>query len=132
MRASDCARGYNRKSVKTASLQISYTELAPGIDLITLAGRIMLGTDNAAVEETITALLKKGRRRIIVDLAGVTHIDSTGIGRFIAALGRVLETGGTLLMAGAAGAVRESFRVTRLDSIFKFYEDVPAARAALK
>ncbi len=118
--------------MKTASLQIAHSELAPGIDLITLGGRIMLGTDNAAVEELIAALLRQGRRRIIVDLSAVTHIDSTGIGRFIAALGRVLEAGGTLLMAGATGAVRESFRVTRLDSIFRFYDDIPAARAALK
>ncbi len=117
--------------MKTASLQLSHSELAPGVDLITLSGRIMLGTDNAAVEETITGLLRQGRRKIIVDLSGVTHIDSTGIGRFIAALGKVLETGGTLAMAGAAGAVRESFRVTRLDTIFRFYDDVAAARAAL-
>jgi anti-sigma B factor antagonist len=118
--------------VKTASLQIAHSEPAPGIDLITLAGRIMLGTDNAAVEEMITALLRQGRRKIIVDLSAVTHIDSTGIGRFIAALGRVLESGGTLLMAGATGAVRESFHVTRLDSIFRFYDDLASARAALK
>lgn len=99
--------------------------------MITLAGRIMLGTDNAAVEEIITSLLRQGHRKIIVDLSAVTHIDSTGIGRFIAALGRVLETGGTLLMAGATGGVRESFRVTRLDTIFKFYADVESARATL-
>ncbi len=118
--------------MKSVSLEIAHSEPAPGVDLITLAGRIMLGTDNAAVEETITELLRRGRRKIIVDLSAVTHIDSTGIGRFIAALGRVLEAGGTLLMAGATGAVRESFRVTRLDSIFRFYDDVEAARAALK
>ncbi len=117
--------------MKPAVLQITHAEVDPGLVVIKLAGKLMLGPESAAVEDLITELLKQGKRRIIVDLSGVTHIDSTGIGRFIASLGRVNEARGALAMAGASGMVREGFRVTRLDRIFRFFPDVEAARKAV-
>ena len=117
--------------MKAASLEISHKQLQPGIAVIAVAGKIMLGTNTAAIEELITELLARGERKIIVDLAGVTHIDSTGIGTFIASLGKVTQAGGALAMANANGLVREGFRVTRLDLVFRFFPDVDSAVAAI-
>src|SRR5512146_508633 len=116
--------------MKTAGLQVSHQEAPSGVVVIALAGKMMLSESNA-VEDLISRLLQEGRRKFVVDLSGVTHIDSTGIGKFIASLGKVGQAGGTLVMAGAAGMVREGFRVTRLDRVFKFYPDVPSACAAV-
>jgi anti-sigma B factor antagonist len=111
-------------------LVIDHKPLSPGVELITAAGRLMLGVESQRIETLTGELLAQGRRRLIFDLAGVTHIDSTGIGRFIAALNLAMRAGATLAIASATGQVRESFRVTRLDSIFKFYDDVETAHAA--
>ncbi len=108
-------------------LQIEHRELKPGVMLITLTGRIMLGAESAQIETLIQELLKQGRRHFVIDLSGVTHIDSTGIGRFISSLNMTLPEGGSLRMAAASGQVRDSFRITRLDTIFKFYPDVESA-----
>ena len=70
-------------------------------------------------------------RKIIIDLSAVTHIDSTGIGRCIAGLNKCMVAGARLHMAGAKGQVREAFRVTRLDRMFKFFDQVPDAQAAI-
>jgi anti-anti-sigma factor len=91
----------------------------------------MLGANPSAIEELIVSLLAQGVRKIVVDLAGVTHIDSTGIGVLIASLGKVTQAGGALAMAGASGVVREGFRVTRLDRVFRFYADRAAALNAV-
>lgn len=117
--------------MKTASIQISHEEVQPGVAVVALAGKVMLGAGTASIEELITSLLAKGDRKIVVDLSGVTHIDSTGIGTLIASLGKVMEAGGTLALAGAGGMVREGFRVTRLDSVFRFFPDVNSAVAGL-
>ena len=117
--------------MKAPSLQISQRQLSPGVAVISLAGKIMLGQASAAIEEQVNEALKAGQKKIIVELSGVTHIDSTGIGRFIASLGQVTAAGGTLVMAGATGVVREGFRVTRLDSVFRFFPDVESAARAL-
>jgi anti-sigma B factor antagonist len=116
--------------MKTAGLQVSHQDLAPDTVVITLAGKMMLG-ESAPVESLILSLLAEGRRKFIVDLSALTHIDSTGIGTFIAALGKVGQAGGALVMAGASGMVREGFRVTRLDKVFRFFPDLDSARAAL-
>ncbi|MCX6625846.1 MAG: STAS domain-containing protein, partial [Acidobacteria bacterium] len=70
-------------------------------------------------------------RNFVIDLSGVTHIDSTGIGRFIAGFNRVFQAKGRLVMAGATGQVRDSFAVTRLDTVFRFYPGPAEALAAL-
>jgi anti-anti-sigma factor len=91
----------------------------------------MLGANTGAIAELVGSLLAQDIRKIVVDLEGVTHIDSTGIGVLIASLGKVTQAGGTLALAGAGGVVREGFRVTRLDRVFRFYADRAAALDAL-
>ena len=111
-------------------MEMSHTEIAPGKVVITLAGKLMMGLESEKIVTLVEDLLRQGKRTIIFDLSGVVAIDSTGIGRCISSLNRVTQAGGTLHMAGAKGQVRESFRVTRLDRVFRFFVDVPTALAA--
>jgi anti-anti-sigma factor len=117
--------------MKAAALQIAHEQPKPGVAVIALTGKVMLGANTGAIGELIASLLAQGVRKIVVDLAGVTHIDSTGIGILIASLGKVTQAGGALAMAGASGVVREGFRVTRLDRVFRFYADRAAALDAV-
>ena len=53
------------------------------ISVVILRGKLMLGEDCFQLEKVIPELLRDGRTKLIFDLSEVTHIDSTGIGRFI-------------------------------------------------
>jgi anti-sigma B factor antagonist len=97
--------------------------------VVALRGKLMLGVDSQQLSDVIPQLLSEGRTKLIFDLSGVTHIDSTGIGRFIDAYSRLMKVSGKMRLAGANGPVRESFRVTRLDTVFSFYPTVDEARA---
>ncbi len=112
-------------------LELSILREEPDTAVIVVTGRIMLGPQSQRIETEVRDLLQAGQRRIIFDLSGVTHIDSTGIGRFIAALNAAMRAGAKLAIAGAGGQVREGFRLTRLDTVFPFFETVEAAREAL-
>ena len=112
-------------------VEITHREVDSGVILIQLAGRLMLGKESQQMETLVMELLAKGHRKFIFDLAGLTHIDSTGIGRFIFSLNKVMQAGGKMMMAGATGHIREGFKVTRLDTGFKFFDTVEAARQAL-
>jgi anti-anti-sigma factor len=116
--------------LKPVQLTIEYREVAPSTALVTLVGRLMLGPEGQEVERLVGDLIGQGYRRFVFDMSGVSHIDSTGIGRCIASLNKIMQAGGKLHMAGAAGQVREGFRVTRLDRVFRFFDDVAAAQAA--
>lgn len=74
-------------------------------------------------------LVDAGRRKLIFDMSGITHIDSTGMGRFIDTYQRLQKVGGDMKLAGATGMVREVFRVTRLDRVFRFYDSVGEAQS---
>lgn len=83
----------------------------------------MLGADSEQLDELVADLLRDGVGDFVFDLAGLTHIDSTGIGRFIAAFNKImLVDGGRMRMVGAQGTVRSAFRVTKLDTVFEFVD----------
>ena len=109
------------------NLTIEHKQMDPGASLITLRGKLLLGPECKQLEALVPELLASGNKTLVFDLSEVTHIDSTGIGRFIDTYGRVKKAGGEMRLAGASGVVRESFRITRLDTVFPLYPTVEAA-----
>jgi anti-sigma B factor antagonist len=111
--------------------QIEYERVKPGMVVVSVRGRLMLGVESHQVENLVERLLAEGERDFVFNLEGLTHIDSTGIGRFIASYNLILEVeGASLRMAAAAGSVRSAFRVTKLDTVFPFFDDVAQAQRA--
>ena len=108
-------------------LDIQQNEVSPGKVAITLAGKIMMGSDSEAIVPMVDDLLNRGKRTIIFDLSGVGAIDSTGIGRFIASYNKIIAAGGEMRMAGAIGHIFQSFHVSLLDQVFAFYPSVEDA-----
>jgi len=108
-------------------MEITQNEVAPGKVIVALAGKIMMGPDSERIVTQVDDLLKKGKRTIIFDLSGVSHIDSTGIGRFISSYNRIMAAGGDMIMAGATGHLFDTFHVSLLDTVFRFYPTVEEA-----
>ena len=108
-------------------LEVECRDVQQSTSVITLRGKLMLGQESAQIDMLVPELLRNGRKNLVFDLTGVTHIDSTGIGRFINAYSTLGQAGGQMRLAGAKGAVRDSFHVTRLDTIFSFFPTVEAA-----
>lgn len=108
-------------------LAVERRDIQPSTALITLSGKLLLGQGSARLAALVPEAIAAGRKNLVFDLHGVTHIDSTGIGRFIDVYTRLAKIGGKMHLAGATGTVRESFRVTRLDTVFSFYATVEAA-----
>lgn len=108
-------------------IEIAQREIAPGTVVITLTGKLMIGPEGDEVVTMVEQNLAAGTRKFIFDLTGVTVIDSTGIGRFIASFNKIMAAGGEMRMAGASGHVMQSFRVSLLDKVFTFYPSLQQA-----
>jgi len=106
------------------------TEDRGPITVIRLSGNLAMGRDSQQVENTVTDLLQRGRINLVLDLAGVDGIDSTGVGMVSFTFSKVKERGGHFRVAGGQGSVREVFRVTLLDTLVPFHESVDAAVAS--
>jgi anti-sigma B factor antagonist len=112
-------------------LDIQAEQIRPGTSLIRLNGKLMMGPESASMESFLAGRLESGDQHLVFDLSGLKQIDSTGIGRFIALFNKLMPLAGTLSMADAQPTVRQAFRVTRLDTVFRFYDNVDAALAKL-
>lgn len=108
-------------------LEIGHSEVAPGIVVVTLTGKLMLGSDGEEIPRIVDDFLRRGKKTFVFDLSGVTVIDSTGIGRFIASYNKIAAAGGEMRMAGATGHLFQSFHVSLLDQVFPFYPTVDEA-----
>lgn len=112
-------------------VHIAHRLSANGTAIVAVSGRLLLGPEGAELEALVGRLIAQGSRRFVFDFGELTHIDSTGIGRCIASLNQVMAASGDLAIACAKGQVREGFRVTQLDRVFRFFDDVASAEAAL-
>src|ERR1051325_11116761 len=77
-------------------LELEHREIQPSTALVTLNGKLLLGQDAAKLAALVPELIAAGHKNLVFDLQGVTHIDSTGIGRFIDAYSRLIKIGGKM------------------------------------
>jgi anti-sigma B factor antagonist len=103
----------------------------PGIVIVSITGRIAIGVAKGQIEEAVVGALKDGVRKIVIDLAHVSYIDSAGVGIIAFCFGKASEVGAQLAVAAADGRVIDIFRVTRVDQVVTFFPDVDSACAGL-
>ena len=110
-------------------LEIQTKPLQPDIVVLELIGRITIGRDCKQLEWSVENLVKEGRKKVIFDLTGVTHLDSTGIGIVVMSAGQLKKAGGELRVAGASAHVEEVLKMTNIDQIVVLPPTTAAAAA---
>jgi len=98
--------------------------------VIELSGRITMGEIIEEFRALWSQAMEAGAKHIVVNMAQVTFLDSSGIGMMIRCHSAITQVGGKLRLAGATGAVRQAFKVTRLDNIFEFHDSEKSALSA--
>ena len=98
-------------------------------NVLPLEGQVDLNV-SAKVTGTINELIKDKPARLVVDLSGVTYIDSSGLAVLIEAMQSVEEYGGIFAIAGLQETVRSIFEIARLDQVFRIFPDVNSALTA--
>lgn len=81
------------------------------------------------MKDAISEALKKGQSKVVIDMEGVSFVDSTGLGSVIAALKQVRSSQGELRLAAPNQQVRVVLELTTLDRIFPYYATVEDALA---
>jgi anti-sigma B factor antagonist len=104
------------------------------VAILDLNGRLSLGEALAfgpgsglVLSETIRELTKKGQKKILLNLAGVTYVDSSGVGQLVGALTTARNQGGDIKLLKPSIHVLDLLRTTKLDGVFDIQEDETAA-----
>jgi anti-sigma B factor antagonist len=95
--------------------------------VLKISGRITLGRDCQQVEWKVEDLVREKKTRIVLDLSGVDHVDSSGVGIIMMCYGKAKKVGGNLRLAGVSGNVERILTAVSLDRIFQFYPTAAAA-----
>jgi len=103
-----------------------------GVTVVDLSGSITLDEGSAMLRKTVKGLAQQGSRRIVLNLGGVTAMDSTGIGELISAYTSLRNAGGELKLLNLTREVHELLRITKLCTVFDIEDDETSAVAGFQ
>lgn len=93
------------------------------VTVLDLKGRLRVGGNTVALHKSIRCLILEKKVLILLNLAGVTYIDSCGLGELVASQISVENKGGEIKLVGLTETLRELLRVTRLLTVFDTYDN---------
>jgi anti-sigma B factor antagonist len=108
------------------SLEVQTRHADGGATIVAPTGRLDVA-GAPTLKDAITEALKNGEPRVVLDLEGVSFVDSTGLGSVIAALKQIRSSQGDLRLAAPNQQVRVVLELTTLDRVFPYYSTVEEA-----
>jgi anti-sigma B factor antagonist len=105
------------------------TQISGDVFILHCEGRIVYGDECAVLRERVVSILT-GSPKIVVNLAGVDHIDSEGVGMLVGLLVSARNRAGDLKLASPGTRVKDLLRRTSLETIFRVYANNDEAVAA--
>jgi anti-sigma B factor antagonist len=101
-----------------------------GVTVVALDGRIVLGEESNALREKIKSMVAEGKKRIVLNMDGVTFIDSAGLGTLVAAHHSAKAQGASLRLCHLGTKFQEVLQITKLMTIFDVYNTEAEAVAS--
>jgi len=98
-----------------------------GVTVVQLVGRVTLGEESNQLRTKLKDLLSRGKTRLVLDLADVTYIDSTGLGTLVAGFTSAQNQGANLKLANLTKRFSDLLNITKLVTVFDVYDTVDAA-----
>ena len=101
-----------------------------GVIVIDLDGRITLGDGSALLRDLIRENLDQGHKKLLLNLAAISYLDSTGLGELVSGYRLVKSNGGELKLLNLNKKVTDLLQVTKLYSVFDIHNDEAQAVAS--
>lgn len=93
------------------------------VTILDMSGKITIGEGNVTLRRAIGSLLKEGKKKILLNLEGVSYIDSSGIGELVSSYTLISRNDGGLKLLKLARPLKDLLAITKLLSVFDTYED---------
>ena len=114
-------------------MQLEIRERNSGdVVLLDLQGRITIGEGSVQLRDSVGNLLSAGRQKIVLNLEGVTYVDSSGIGELVSRYTTTKNQGGQLKLLKLPKKIKDLLMITKLLTVFEIYEDEETALSSFK
>jgi anti-sigma B factor antagonist len=101
-----------------------------GVTIVDVSGRITLREGTLLLRDTVKDLIGEGHKYIVLNLADVTYVDSSGVGELIQAHMDLRKEGGEIKLLNVGKRVRDLLEITKLYGVFDVHEEEGSAIAA--
>ena len=113
-------------SLKAGSRQVD------GVTIVDLNGRIVLGEATTTLREMLQNLLSQGQKKILLNLAEVSYIDSSGLGALVSGYTTLAGQQGHLKLLNLTKKVQDLLQITKLLTVFEVHTDEATAVQSFK
>jgi anti-sigma B factor antagonist len=104
-------------SVKLTTRQVG------DVTVVDAVGRITLGEGASTFRDTIRDLAASGHKKLLLNLAEISYIDSSGIGEMVSGFTTVTNQGGAVKLLNLTKRVKDLLQITKLYTVFEVFDD---------
>ena len=97
------------------------------VTVVDASGKLTLGEGTGSLRTKIRELVEGGSRRILLNMNGVTYMDSSGLGELVASHTTVNRAGGEIKLLNLTRAADDLLKLTKLYTVFETFEDEASA-----
>jgi anti-sigma B factor antagonist len=98
-----------------------------GVAILEPKGKIMGGPDATLLHDKLHDLIEKGQKKVIIDLAKVEWMNSTGLGILISSLTTLKNSQGELKLANVTDKIQSLLTITKLVTVFEAFDSIDEA-----
>jgi anti-sigma B factor antagonist len=93
------------------------------VTILDVTGKMTLGEGDEILKDKVHSLSLQGRKKIVLNLAGVPYIDSAGLGEIVRTYTTVSREGGSLKLLGLTKRIIDLLSITKLLTVFETYDN---------
>jgi len=97
------------------------------VSVIDVSGKVTLGDGASTLRNAIREAAGKGQKKVLLNLAEMSHIDSSGIGELVSGFATIANKGGKLKLVNVTSGVKNLLLITKLYTVFEVFEDESVA-----
>jgi anti-sigma B factor antagonist len=94
-----------------------------GVTILEPKGKITIGLGDVALRNAVHEVVGGGSKQILIDLSGVTTMDSSGVGELVSTFTTVTNRGGKLKLLHLPPKIQDIMQVTQLITVFEVFDD---------
>src|SRR5687767_14815312 len=112
-------------------MQIAERE-SGSVTILDLSGKITLGEDGTLLKDKLQSLLHQGKKKLLLNLAQVSYVDSAGLGALVSGYTTVTREGGSLKLANVTKKLQDLLSITKLLTVFETFDSESEALKSYK
>lgn len=103
------------------------------VAIVAVTGDITLNKGgDVLLKDKVQSLIQQGYKELLLDLSGVSYVDSAGLGELVQAYATTKNRGGSLKLLNVTKRLRDLLVVTKLLTVFDTYDNEPTALASFR